>query len=391
MRSRLLALAVIAIAAAAPPAAAALPQIHAHRGGTVTKGTATYGEESLASYKHAARNGFVLEVDAKLTEDGVPVAVHDATLDRTTNCTGEVRTFTLAELAGCQTDVLGSPGSPLPTRPAGAYPAPIITVERLLRFARRTGSVVNLEIKNVPTDPDYDTTSAYANKVMDAVIASRIPRRQLIIQSFIPANLEVARQRMPGVATSLLSLQSLNEIFLQSAADADYTFISPEWPVTPDYVQRAHGLGLDVAPFTLDAAADVRAARQADVDAVITDDPLMAGRALGLRAPRFFNASVFLQGRRLVAVVHLKAPRGVAARQGCRGRLLMRIMFPSRTRVRLASGRLNRNCEARFSTKRTPPRLGPPLVTVLFRGNAHLLPRLAGPKRAGLVPPMFNP
>jgi glycerophosphoryl diester phosphodiesterase len=59
-----------------------------------------------------------VEVDAKLTEDGVPVPIHDATLDRTTNCTGEARTFTLAELAGCRTDVLGSPGSPLPTRPA---------------------------------------------------------------------------------------------------------------------------------------------------------------------------------------------------------------------------------------------------------------------------------
>jgi hypothetical protein len=30
-------------------------------------------------------------------------------------------------------------------------------------------------------------------------------------------------------------------------------------------------------------------------------------------------------------------------------------------------------------------------VTVLFRGNSRLLPRLAGPKRAQLVPPMFTP
>ena len=82
------------------------------RGGTVENGKARYAEESLAAYRHAARNDFVLEVDAKLTEDGVPVAIHDATLDRTTNCTGEVRTFTLAGLAGCRTDVLGSPGTP---------------------------------------------------------------------------------------------------------------------------------------------------------------------------------------------------------------------------------------------------------------------------------------
>jgi glycerophosphoryl diester phosphodiesterase len=388
MRRLVLALLVLAVFA---PSAAALPELHAHRGGTVLRGTPTYGEESLAAYRHAARNGFVLEVDAKLTEDGVPVAIHDATLDRTTNCAGEVRSFTLAELRGCETDVLGSPGSPLPTRPAGAYPARIITIERLLRFARRTGAKVNLEIKNVPTDPDYDSTPAYANRVMDAVIRSRIPRRQLIIQSFVPASLEVARQRLPGVATSLLSVQSINELFLQTAASSNYTFISPEWPVTADYVQRAHGLDLEVAPFTLDTAADVRAANGAGADAVITDDPLMAGRALGLRPPRFFTASVFIQGRRLIAVVHLKGPRGVPARQACRGRLLMRIMIADRDRIRLASGRLNRNCEARLVTKRTPARLGAPTVTVLFRGNSRLLPRLAGPKRAQLVPPMFTP
>ena len=104
----------------------------------------------------------------------------------------------------------GAPEARWSTRPA-SKPAPIITIKSLLEFARRTGAEVNLEIKNVPTDPDYDTTTAYADRVMVAVLASRIPRRQLIIQSFIPANLDVARQRLPGVRTSLLSLQSLNE------------------------------------------------------------------------------------------------------------------------------------------------------------------------------------
>ena len=372
-----------------PPAIAATPAIHAHRGGTVVNGKARFAEESLSAYKNAARNGFVLEVDAKLTEDRVPVALHDATLDRTTNCTGELRTFTLAELAGCRTDVLGSPGSPLPTRPA-SKPVPIITIRALLDYAKRAGAKVNLEIKNVPGDPDFDSTPAYANSVMDAVLASRIPRSQLLIQSFIPANLDAARQRMRGVATSLLSLQAINEPFLQVAADNKYDFISPEWPVTPDYVSRAHGMGLDVAPFTLDAAADVRAAKAAKVDALITDDPLMAGRALGLRPPRFFTATAFIDGRRLIATGDLLTPRGVSARQGCRGRITMRVMIGNRP-TRSVRGRLNRNCEFRFSTRRTPPRLGPPSATVRFDGNAHLLPQLVGPFVTLLKPPVFNP
>jgi glycerophosphoryl diester phosphodiesterase len=369
--------AAVLAALLAPPALAASPTIHAHRGGTVTDGKPTAAEESLRAYKNAARDGFTLEVDAKLTEDGVPVAIHDATLDRTTNCSGEVRTFTLAELAGCRTDV-------------PAKSARIITIQSLLEFAKRAGSEVNLEIKNVPTDPDYDTTPAYANRVMDAVIASGIPRKQLIVQSFIPANLDVALQRLPGVRTSLLALQSFNELFLQAAADRHYDLISPEWPVTADYVTRAHSMGLDVAPFTLNAAADVRAARKARVDALITDDPLMAGRALGLRPPRFFTATAFIDRSRLVATGDLLTPRGVTARQGCRGTITMRVMIGDRP-TRTVRGRLNRNCEFFFGTHRTPPRLGPPLVTVRFDGNAKLLPRLVGPFIAQLKPPVFNP
>jgi glycerophosphoryl diester phosphodiesterase len=377
------------VAATAPAALAAIPDVHAHRGGTVENGTARFGEESIRSYRNAASHGFVLEVDAKLTEDGVPVAIHDATVDRTTNCSGEVRTFTLAELVSCRTDVLGSPGSPLSTRGARRT-EPIATIAEVLQFARRSGAEVNLEIKNVPTDPDYDTTPAFANKVMDAVIASRLPRRQLLIQSFIPANLDVARQRLPGVATSLLSLQSLNEGFLQLAASRDYDFISPEWPVSADYVMRAHDMALDVAPFTLDAAADVRAASRAGVDAVITDDPLMAARALGLRPPRLFDAFAFIEGRRLVATGDLLTPRGVSAHPGCRGTLTMRALIGSRV-VRTARGRLNRNCEFRFSSRRTPPPLGSPMVTIRFNGNARVLPELEGPERVAPRPPDFSP
>jgi glycerophosphoryl diester phosphodiesterase len=388
MPIRLILAVALALAVIPGAAQAAAPDIHAHRGGTVLNGKPRYAEESIAAYKRAARNGFVLEVDAKLTEDRVPVATHDATLDRTTNCTGEVRTFTLDELAGCRTDVLGSPGSPLRTRPA-PRPARIATIARVLRLARRTGAEVNLEIKNVPTDPDFDSTPAFANRVMDVVLASDIPRRQLIVQSFIASNLDVARQRMPRVRTSLLAIQAINEAYLQAAADRDYDFISPEWPVSRDYVRRAHGMDLDVAPFTLDARAEVRAARRAGVDAVITDDPLMAAHAYGMRRARFFNASVFIRGRRLVATGDLLTPRGVPARRGCRGTLTMRIMIAGR--VRLARGRLNRNCEFLFSTLRTPPRLGAPLVTVMFNGNSRVLPELEGPKRAQLEPPVFRP
>ena len=389
MLTRLL-IATASLLALAPPALAALPAIHAHRGGTVVNGAPQFAEESIAAYRQAARHGFVLEVDAKLTEDRVPVALHDATLDRTTNCSGELRTFTLAELRTCRTDVLGSPGSPLRTKSAG-HTVAIPTIADVLRFARLAGAKVNLEIKNVPTDPDFDPSPAYADRVMDVVLASHIKRSQLLIQSFIASSLDEARARMPGVATSLLSVQSINEPYLQTAAQNGYDFISPEWPVSEDYVSRAHGLGLDVAPFTLDRAADVHAASREGVEAVITDDPLMAGRALGLRPLQFFDAGAFFEGRRLVALGHMRLPAGVPANEGCRGRVTMRVMTPAGRLLKTVRGRVLAGCEFRFSTARTPKRVGVPLVTTLFEGNSVLLPRLDGPARAALRPPDLTP
>src|SRR3712207_2959527 len=95
--------------------AAAVPTIHAHRGGSVLQGVPTFPENTMPAFQHAAREGFVIELDAKLTQDNVAVVIHDATLDRSTNCTGQVRATPVTALANCRADVLGSGGT---TRPA---------------------------------------------------------------------------------------------------------------------------------------------------------------------------------------------------------------------------------------------------------------------------------
>ena len=358
------------------PAASAAPSLHAHRGGTTVDGRPLFAEETLPAFRNAARDGFVLEVDAKLTRDRVPVAIHDATLDRTTDCTGEVRSFTVAALRRCRPDVEGSPGSGLPTRrvsPRGS----IATIAEVLDYARRAGAEVNLEIKNVPTDPDFDPTGAYANRVMDVVLSSRLPRKQLLVQSFIPDNLDVARRRMPGVATSLLSLNATADAFLDLAVANRYEWISPEWPVSRAYVEGAHTERRLVAPYTLNTTAEVRAAAGAGVDAIISDDPLGASRALGLRQGGL-EYTVVASTRRFEATGRLVPERGVSRRAGCRGTVTVRVMDSLRQLGRRAV-RLRPDCRFRavaaLSTsaeRRT--------ITIRFSGNRVLLPRLAGPR-----------
>lgn len=267
--------------------AAATPLVQAHRGGSVINGVPSFPESTMPAFENAARLQVVLELDVKLTKDDVPVVIHDDTPDRTTTCKAgrPVRSYTLAELRTCKADVLGSPGSELPTAPIANPTEVTPTLAEVLALAKRTGSRVNLEVKNLPTDSDYDPSGAYAGKILDGVRASGLPLSQLIVQSFDPGNLEVAKLRLPGVETSLLTLAQTNEGGPAFAKSRGFDFISPGFPVSQSYVSEAHSLGLRVVPFTLDTPEAVRAAAAVGVDELITDDPGMARRVLAPLEP----------------------------------------------------------------------------------------------------------
>jgi glycerophosphoryl diester phosphodiesterase len=275
-RVRRLTLALTVLAALPAPAAAAAPVLHADRGAHTAYGRPELGEDTLPAFRAAFRAwGAVVEVDAALTADGVPVAMHDPTLDRTTICAGRVADRTLAGLAVCPVDTVGSPGGPLGGA-AAACPQAIPTIAEVLVDARDSGATVNLDISGEPGAPGL------AAKVMDVVAATGMPAARLILQSSSPADLDIAKARLPGVATSLVTPQAGNAAGPTTASSRGYEWVSPEWPVDAAYVAGAHALGRKVVPYPVDDAGRVQAAAALGVDALITDDPGMARRALGL-------------------------------------------------------------------------------------------------------------
>jgi len=283
--------ALLALLVLAPPAAAAEPApiVHAHRGGSILDGRPAFPEETMPAFRHAALVERVwLELDVKLTRDRVPVVLHDDTLERTTDCDDAIAAITAAELARrCRADRDGSPGSdgPEPRDAPAREPVPLPTLEETLAFAREAGAAVNVEIKNQPGDQDYDPSGATAERVMEVIAAARLDPARLIVQSFDPSNLDVAEEELPGVQTSYLTLSPSNEGGPPYAAARGYEWISPGGVPSAAYVQRARALGLRVVPYTLNTPADVRAAAASGVDALITDDPVMARKALGRPAP----------------------------------------------------------------------------------------------------------
>lgn len=74
------------------------PIVYAHRGGG-----AEQPENSMAAFTHATSLGLTyLETDARLTADGVLVALHDDHLDRVSDGSGPVGARTAAEVTACR-------------------------------------------------------------------------------------------------------------------------------------------------------------------------------------------------------------------------------------------------------------------------------------------------
>lgn len=100
-------------------------------------------EVSLASIHACAGKGIDgIELDIRKSKDGVLVAIHDATLERTTNGTGRVADMTLEQLQALR--LRRGNGGPNVVVTEEHLP----TLEQMLLAARQHGFIVHLDIKD---------------------------------------------------------------------------------------------------------------------------------------------------------------------------------------------------------------------------------------------------
>ena len=262
----------------APTFASAI-QIHAHRGGPNVDGVASFGENSMSAFSHSAAVGFVIEMDLARTSDGVVVAMHDSTLDRTTDCTGKVADMTWVELTGCRIDRIGigDVRQDLPPGDPGLEPVP--SLAQVIELLKTTGARANIEVKNLGVaNVDFPV------EVYDQLSGSGLSPKQVIIQNFDDASLSEAPSHYPGIETSLLSLGIFNDaLAIDAAQSVNADWVSPEWPISAEFLSRAHAAGLKVVPWTIDESDQMIEAARLGVEAVITNDPTLAEGLIGDR------------------------------------------------------------------------------------------------------------
>ena len=253
------------------------PQLVAHRAGPLRNGSAWHAEQTLPAFADTwARERVVCELDVRFTADGVPVAFHDATLQRITGRPGHVHDQDLRAFRTLRADVTGADR----VLARAADPVPLATLRQVLRFARRSGARLDVELKNLPGDPAFDPTPATAERLVALLRASGIDPRTLIVQSFRADDVAVLAHGLPEARHSLLVRAGRAAAGIAEAAAAGATSVGLAWPVDRATVEGARARGLFVMTYTVNDPAAVLAAADAGVDAIITDDPFAARLAL---------------------------------------------------------------------------------------------------------------
>lgn len=259
-----------------PASSSATVEIQAHRGGPIVNGKARFAENSMEAFENALSKGWTIELDLQRTSDGVAVVMHDEDLDRTTTCSGAVADRTYAQIhAECNLDVIGFEDTSFQL-PAGDAIGVIPKLSEVIKLLEKTGGKASIEVKDLAGDhPDF------APNTYKQLEASDVPASRVTVQNFKPSDLDRAHELYPGVTTSYLTISFLNKYAVVGAVSKDSDQVSPEWPISAEFVADARAASLRIAPFTLDTAEDMKAADALGVDAIITNDPTLASRLVG--------------------------------------------------------------------------------------------------------------
>jgi glycerophosphoryl diester phosphodiesterase len=149
-------------------------------------------ENTLAAFRTGATHGYrMFECDAKLSHDGVPFLLHDATLQRTTNghgIAGELDWQALSRLDAGRWHSRGFAGEPLPT------------LEAVAGYCIGNNYLLNIEIKPTPGAERRtgEVVAATAARLWDG---QPVPP---LLTSFQPEALQGARDAAAGLPRGLL-------------------------------------------------------------------------------------------------------------------------------------------------------------------------------------------
>ncbi|UUZ69310.1 glycerophosphodiester phosphodiesterase [Polaromonas sp. P1(28)-13] len=219
-------------------------------------------ENTLAAFKLGASHGYrMFECDVKLSADGVPFLLHDATLERTSNGRG---------IAGEQ------PWAALSKLDAGSWHSPefageaLPTLETIARYCLDQGYFLNIEIK--PT-PGLEATTGAAVAHAAAQLWQKTNKAAVppLLTSFEPEALEAAQAAQAQLPRGLL-LDSLWTGWLETALRLECVAIVCKHTLwDSSSVTQAKSAGFKTLSYTVNNEPAAQRLWELGTDGIITD------------------------------------------------------------------------------------------------------------------------
>ncbi|GMK45064.1 glycerophosphoryl diester phosphodiesterase [Paenibacillus glycanilyticus] len=227
---------------------------YAHRGAS-----GNYPENTMIAFEKAIELGATgIETDVQMTKDGKLVLIHDEMLRRTT---------------GVNTLVADMPSDELLQLDAGSWFSPsfkdarIPTLGQLLDLANRTGTIINIELKNgIVPYPGLE------QKVIETVRACGM-ENQVILSSFNHYSLIECKRLAPEIRTGILYMEGLYRPWKYALSIGASALHASHFAVLPDWVAEAAQHGVIYNVFTVNEPAEMKRLIQAGVAGIITDYP----------------------------------------------------------------------------------------------------------------------
>ena len=237
------------------PAPWPLPLWVAHRGaGRLAP------ENTLAAFRLGAAHGYrAFECDVKLSADGVPFLLHDATLERTTSgrgVAGELDWSALSRIDAGTWHSRAYAGEPLPS------------LQALAAYLRANAFALDLEIKPTP-GTDHHTGQVVGREAARLWAGADAP--PLLFSSFRPEALAGARKTAPHIPRALL-LDTLWPSWLDVAQQLGCSAVITNYNVmSAQALGQIHGAAMRGLVYTVNDPAPAAWLQSIGIDGIITD------------------------------------------------------------------------------------------------------------------------
>ncbi len=232
------------------------PKVLAHRGGG-----ALAPENTVAAIDVGRAHGFrAVEFDVRVARDDVPVVIHDATLERTTNGHGPVGALTAAELARLDAGGWFAP------RFAGT---PVPTLAQAIAHCRAHGVWPNIEIKRARGDEER--AGEVAARVVADLYRDAAGMSLPLLSSFSRAALAGARRAAPDLPRGWL-VKELPADWRQTLVELECVSLHVDHEtLTAAHVAAVKDAGYWLFCYTVDEPARAAEIMAWGVDAFCTD------------------------------------------------------------------------------------------------------------------------